>query len=227
MAQPGAEDGGTHGKAVAEIKDQAVDQAHELKDTAVEHVGTVTQEAKEKATNVAHDVRRELETQGDSQAQRLAIALHDAGRQLQGMADGAGPGPLTQVTRQLADGTERLAGRVDDGGLHGIGDELRTFAQRQPVLFLVAAGTAGFLVTRMLRHAVAWRWRRHRDAGVAVAVGTVRERRARRSRRRRSHERLRAGHARRVVGRVVLAPHVRPERIDARRGAAREDRAER
>ena len=76
MAQSGSGGGGTQGKAVAEIKDQAVDQAHELKDTAVEHVGAVTQEAKEKASNVAHDVRRELETQGESQAQRLAIALH-------------------------------------------------------------------------------------------------------------------------------------------------------
>ena len=113
----------------------------------------VTQEAKEKATNVAHDIRRELESQGDSQAKRLATTLHDAGRQLHDMANGAEPGPLTQVTRQLAEGTERLAGRVDDGGLHGIGDELRGFARRQPVLFLVAAGTAGFLVTRMLRHA--------------------------------------------------------------------------
>ena len=152
MAQSGAADGDTKGK-VAEVKDQAVDQAHDLKDTAVEHATAVTQEAKEKATNVAHDIRRELESQGDFQAKRLATTLHDAGRQLHDMANGAEPGPLTQVTRQLADSTERLAGRVDDGGIHGIGDELRGFARRQPVLFLVAAGTAGFLVTRMLRHA--------------------------------------------------------------------------
>jgi hypothetical protein len=152
MAQSDSDEGTTQGKAVAEVKDQAVDQAHELKDTAVEHATAVTQEAKEKATNVAHDIRHELESQGESQAKRLATTLHEAGRQLHDMADGAGPGPLTQVTRQLADGTQRLAGRVDDGGIHGIGDELRTFARRQPVLFLAAAGTAGFLVTRMLRH---------------------------------------------------------------------------
>jgi len=152
MAQSDPEAGSTQGKAVAAVKDQAVDQAHDLKDTAVEHATAVTQEAKEKATSVAHDIRHELESQGESQAKRLATTLHDAGRQLHDMADGAEPGPLTQVTRQLADGTERFVGRVDDGGIHGIGDELRTFAQRQPVLFLVAAGTAGFLVTRMLRH---------------------------------------------------------------------------
>ncbi len=153
MAQSDSGDSTSQGTTVAEVKDQAVDQAHELKDTAVEHATAVTQEAKEKATNVAHEIRQELETQGESQAQRVATALHDAGRQLHGMADGAESGPLTQVTRQLAEGTERLAGRVEDGGIHGVGDELRTFARRQPVLFLVAAGTAGFLVTRMLRHA--------------------------------------------------------------------------
>ena len=92
----------------------------------------VTQEAKEKATNVAHDIRQELESQGESQAKRLATTLHDAGRQLHDMANGAEPGPLTQVTRQLADGTERLAGRVDDGGIHGIGDELRASRVASP-----------------------------------------------------------------------------------------------
>ena len=37
MAQSGAADGDTQGNVAAEIKDQAVEQAHELKDTAVEH----------------------------------------------------------------------------------------------------------------------------------------------------------------------------------------------
>jgi hypothetical protein len=138
---------------VAEVKDQAVEQAQELKDTTVEHVGAVTQEAKAKAIDVSHDIRDELETQGEAQARRLATALHDAGRQLHDMADGAEPGPLTQATRQLAGGTERLAGRLEDGGLHGVAGDLRAFAQRQPGLFLLAAGAAGFLVTRMLRNA--------------------------------------------------------------------------
>ena len=144
-------DNSTQGTSVADVKDQALDQAHELKDTSVEHVSAVTQEAKEKAINVGHDVRRELENQGDTQARRLATTLRDTGRQLHDMADGAEPGPLGQATRQLAGGTDRLAGRLEEGGIHGVADDLRGFAQRQPAIFLLAAGAAGFVVTRMLR----------------------------------------------------------------------------
>ena len=57
MTQSG--DNSSQGTSVAEVKEQAVEQAHELKDTSVEHVSAVAQEAKEKAINVGHDVRRE------------------------------------------------------------------------------------------------------------------------------------------------------------------------
>jgi hypothetical protein len=151
MTQSG--DNSSEGTSVADVKDQAVEQAHELKDTSVEHVGAVAQEAKAKAMNVGHDVRRELENQGDTQARRLGTTLRDTGRQLRDMAEGAEPGPLGQATRQLAGGTDRLAGRLEEDGIHGVAEDLRAFAQRQPVMFLLAAGAAGFVVTRILRNA--------------------------------------------------------------------------
>jgi hypothetical protein len=134
-------------------KDEAIHQAGDLKDTALEHVGAVTADAKAKATDVAHDVRRELETQGDTQAKRAASALHDVGSQLSDMANAAQPGPVTDVTRQLADKSRQVASRLEAGGIEGVGDDLRRFARRQPGLFLAAAGVAGFVVTRMLRNA--------------------------------------------------------------------------
>jgi hypothetical protein len=149
MTQSG--DNSSQSTSVADVKEQAVEQAHELKDTSVEHVSAVAQEAKAKAVNVSHDVRRELENQGDTQARRLATTLRDTGRQLHDMADGAEPGPLGQATRQLAGGTDRLAARLEDDGIHGVADDVRAFAQRQPVVFLLAAGAAGFVVMRLLR----------------------------------------------------------------------------
>ena len=134
-------------------KDEAITQASDLKDTAVEHVGAVTADAKEKATNVAHDVRRELETQGDAQAKRAGSALHDIGSQLADMANAGQPGPVSDVTRQLADKSQQVASRLEDGGIQAVGDDLRQFARRQPGLFLAAAGLAGFVVTRILRNA--------------------------------------------------------------------------
>ncbi len=134
-------------------KDEAINQASDLKDTALEHVGAVTADAKEKATNVAHDLRRELETQGDAQAKRAASALHDVGSQLSDMANAGKPGPVSDVTRQLADKSRLVASRLEEGGVQAVSDDLRQFARRQPGLFLAAAGIAGFVVTRILRNA--------------------------------------------------------------------------
>jgi hypothetical protein len=134
-------------------KDEALTQAGDLKDTALEHVGALTDDAKDKATNVAHDLRRDFETQGDVQAKRAASALHDVGSQLSDMASSAQPGPVADVTRQLADKSRQVASRLEEGGVQGVGDDLRRFARRQPGLFLAAAGVAGFVVTRMLRNA--------------------------------------------------------------------------
>jgi hypothetical protein len=135
------------------VKEELLEKAADLKDTAVEHAGAVTREAKGKAIDVAQDVRRELENQGDEQARRLGGALRDTSRQLRDMADGAEPGQVGQMTRQLASSAERLAGRLEDGGLQGVGDDLRNFARRQPGMFLLATGVAGFVATRVLRNA--------------------------------------------------------------------------
>jgi hypothetical protein len=59
------------------------------------------------------------------------------------------------VTRHLADTSRHVATRLEEGGVQGVGDDLRRFARRQPGLFLAAAGLAGFVVTRMLRSAQA------------------------------------------------------------------------
>jgi len=134
-------------------KDEALAQAGDLKNTALEHVGALTEDAKNKATNVAHDVRRELETQGDAQAKRAASALRSVGSQLHDMADSGQSGTVTDVTRQLADKSRQVASRLEEGGVQGASEDLRRFARRQPGVFLAAAGLAGFVVTRALRSA--------------------------------------------------------------------------
>jgi hypothetical protein len=135
------------------VKDEAMSQATDLKDTALEHVGGLAQEAKTKAGDVVGDMRRELETQGDAQAKRAAAVLHDVGSQLHDMAAAGQPGPVADVTRQLADKSRQVASRIEEGGVQAVGDDLRQFARRQPGLFLAAAGVAGFVVTRVLRNA--------------------------------------------------------------------------
>jgi len=134
-------------------KEEAVGQAGALKDTALEHVGTLTGDVKDRASGVARDVRGELESQADSQAKRAASMLHDVGTQLTDMAEGAQPGAVQDVTRQLASRSRQVATRLEEHGVQGVGDDLRRFARRQPGLFLTAAGVAGFVVARVFRSA--------------------------------------------------------------------------
>jgi hypothetical protein len=141
------------GSQVQAAKDEAVERVQDLTATTAEHAGAVKDEAKGKALDVAHDVRRELESQGDVQAKRVASTLHDVGSQLNDMAANGQPGAVTEVTRQVADTTRQLASRLEEGGVQGVSDDLRRFARRQPGLFLATAGVAGFVLTRVLRNA--------------------------------------------------------------------------
>jgi hypothetical protein len=134
-------------------KEEAVNRTQDLSSSAAEHVGAMKEDVKGKAVGMAHDVRRELETQGDAQARRLASTLKDVGGQVRDMADGAQPGAVTDVTRQIAVKSQEFAQRLETGGVAGMGDDLRAFARRQPGLFLAAAGLAGFTLTRVLRNA--------------------------------------------------------------------------
>jgi hypothetical protein len=132
---------------------EASDRAHDVASTTAEHLSALKDDAKEKVANVVHDARRDVERQGDEQAKRLASTLHDVSGQIRGMADAGTPGTVADVARQLATKSEHLAQRLDSGGIAGVGDDLRTFARRQPGLFLAAAGLAGFLTARVLRNA--------------------------------------------------------------------------
>jgi len=145
--------GSETGSQAQVAKDEAADRVHDLTAQTAEHVGAVKDDAKEKALGVAHQVRRELETQGDAQTKRVASTLQDVGGQLRGMADAGEGGPVAEVTRKLADKSQEVAQRLEDGGMSGLGDDLRDFARRQPGVFLAAAGVAGFVVTRVLRNA--------------------------------------------------------------------------
>ena len=69
------------------------------------------------------------------------------------MADAGEPGMVTDLTRQLAGTLDRVATRIGDGGLRAVGDDVRDFARRQPGLFLLGAGVAGFVVARAVRAA--------------------------------------------------------------------------
>ena len=138
-------------RAASHVKDEVATQGGELKNVAAEHVGALAGQAKEQARNVVSDARSELERQADEQARRLGGALHEAEGQLHSMAEVGDPGVVTDLTRQLADSVGRVSDTIDRGGVQAVAEDLRAFARRQPGLFLVGAGVAGFVAVRLLR----------------------------------------------------------------------------
>ena len=144
--------GGTRAReAAGTVTNEVTDRASELKDTAAEHVGAVASEAKDQARNVMDQTRSEVGRQLDEQGRRMGKAVRQASQQLHSMAGSSEPGVVTDITRQLGDGLESVARTVEQNGVQGIADDLRSFARRQPGLFLAGAGIAGFLVARLLR----------------------------------------------------------------------------
>jgi len=138
-------------EAAGTVTNEVTERASELKDTAAEHVGAVASEAKDQARNVMDQTRSELGRQLDEQGRRMGEAVRQASQQLQSMAGSGEPGVVTDLTRQLGDGLANVARTVEQDGVQGIADDLRSFARRQPGLFLAGAGIAGFLVARLLR----------------------------------------------------------------------------
>jgi hypothetical protein len=138
-------------EAVATVTDEASTQASELTNAAKEHAGAVVAEAKDQARNVVKDAQGELHAQAEQQARRVGQGLGEAGTQLRKMAERGEPGAVTDLTRQLAGAFDRMSQRISDGGVSAIGDDLRGFARKQPGLFLLGAGVAGFVLTRAVR----------------------------------------------------------------------------
>ena len=76
--------------------------------------------------------------------------MQQASTQLRSMTERGEPGFVTDVASQLADKLGSTAGRMEQGGVQALADDVRSFARRQPGLFLVGAGVAGFALTRPL-----------------------------------------------------------------------------
>jgi hypothetical protein len=141
--------------APEQVKDEALSKASDLKDAATEHAGAVVDQAKAQARNVLGDTRDELQKRAEEQSKRAGAALQNASKQLHGMAEHAPAGPVTDLTRQLAGSLDRVSSRIETGGVQGVADDVRSFAQRRPAAFLVGAGVAGFVLTRLFRAASA------------------------------------------------------------------------
>lgn len=160
----GGGDGGVAAKA-ADVKDQAVSAASDLKGTAVEEAASVKDEALSKAVEVKGEAvdharallveaRDHVGTQAEDTTKQLAERLRAAAEELRQLARNSEQpdGPMTQLVGQLGQQASRFSERLQSGGYRGLTGDVSRYARRSPGSFLLAAAGAGFAVGRLLRN---------------------------------------------------------------------------
>ncbi|GGR53538.1 hypothetical protein [Streptomyces roseolus] len=124
-------------------------KAAEVGGTAKEQAANVVGEATAQARSLVDDLRGQLQGQAQSQTERLAENVRRLARELREMSEGGKPdSTMAGVARQLADGGEQAAARMEQRGPDGLVGDLQDFARRRPGAFLAGAAVAGFLVGR-------------------------------------------------------------------------------
>ena len=121
-------------------------------DAAKQEAAQVAASAKEHARSVVESTGKELRTKGREQTDRLSSSLGNASQELRRMADASeGDSTIGGVVRSLADGAQRAARRLDEGGPEGLLDDLRRMGREHPMRFLAIAAGAGFAAARVVR----------------------------------------------------------------------------
>jgi hypothetical protein len=128
-------------------------EAGAVADTVREETKNVAQQAQQQATSALHQVQGDVRSRADVEAQKFAQTLHDTSRQLGSMAGAANEqGMASNLVREGANATERLASRLDESGIDGVMADMRSWARRRPGAFLFGAVAAGFVTGRVVRN---------------------------------------------------------------------------
>ena len=136
-----------------QVASTAAEETKQVAGQAMEQVHAVAGEAKVQARQLFDQARTDVRSQANQQTERLAEGLRGLAGQVQALLDGRTQeaGQLPDLARQATSQLESFAGRLGDGGLDGVVEDVTRFARRKPGLFLAGAAAAGFLGGRLLR----------------------------------------------------------------------------
>jgi hypothetical protein len=137
----------------ANVATSAKQEASAVAQTAVDEAKNLTAEATQQARQVFDDARQQLQAKANEEAQRLAGAVADLGTQLRTMADAGQAGLARDLVAQVADGSQRIAQHLRQGGLDRTMADARRLARNRPGTFLLGAAAAGFVAARVARSA--------------------------------------------------------------------------
>lgn len=140
----------------AQVKDTAVEAGKDVAGTTKQEVANVVAEAQDQAKSMLHTLTSEVREQAGTQQQRGAGALHALAKELGSMASSSSEsGPLTDLAHEASRKGGEIAHWLENREPSDVLDEVKRFARRRPVAFLLLCGTAGVLAGRLTRGAIA------------------------------------------------------------------------
>lgn len=140
----------TASSAAREIKHTAGAAAKE----AQQSLSEVASQAKEQVTEATEQMKQQAgekiqkqKLQASDRLEGVASALRDTGRKLHEQDEDT----FAQYVDSLADQVDKASTYLRDMNIKDMASEVRSFAQREPEMFLLGSLAAGFLVGRFLR----------------------------------------------------------------------------
>ncbi|MER5311381.1 hypothetical protein ABT034_26730 [Streptomyces sp. NPDC002773] len=125
-------------------------KAADVAGTAREQGAEVVGEATNQARDLVGELRDQLQGQAHTQTRNLAQNVRRLADELREMSENGKPdSSAAGVVRQLADGGQQVASRLEQRGPDGLVSDLQDFARRRPGVFLAGAALAGFAVARV------------------------------------------------------------------------------
>jgi gas vesicle protein len=140
-----------HGR---QIKGTARDAASDIATTAGERTRDIREQAASHVRGIAAEARRQLRDRIEQETEHAGSALSRAGSQLQALTEGRTDetGVFGEYAEQAAQTVNRWADSIQDRGLDGLLDDLRSVGRRRPGAFLLGAMAAGMIAGRFGRN---------------------------------------------------------------------------
>jgi hypothetical protein len=136
----------------AAVKDTAVDKGQQVVGVAKDEAGRVTAEATGQVRDLLNQGRSQLTEQVSAQQQKLSSLVHSFAEELGTMASKSDKsGPVTDLAQQGSRRIGALAHTLETSDASDLLDQVRNFARRRPVAFLLGSALAGVVVGRLSR----------------------------------------------------------------------------
>lgn len=136
----------------ATLTDTAADAANDLGHLTKDEAASVMNETKDQIQGLYEQTRSELTEEASKQQERVATGLHTVGNDLDSMSRNSEDGGLARdLVRETSQRVTRVADWISEREPGDVLDEVKSFARRQPGVFIGVAAIAGVVAGRLTR----------------------------------------------------------------------------